>query len=95
VHLIGPDFRPEEPPAEPTVLLLVRGRDDEVRFHEINPLTAMLVEKLQQNETSSGAQCVDGLLAEHAFAEPQTLRTAGQETLALLRSFEAILGTAA
>jgi len=93
VHLIGPDFRPEEPPAEPTVLLLVRGRDDEVRFHEINALTAMLIEKLQQNETLAGGRCVDELLAQHAGNDPAALRTAAAEILEQLRSFEAILGT--
>jgi len=93
VHLIGPDFRPDEPPVEPTVLLLVRGRDDEVRFHEINALTGMLIELLQQNQESSGAQCVDELLAAHPVDDGAALRTAGLQTLEMLHSYEAILGT--
>jgi hypothetical protein len=93
VHLIGPDYRPDEPPAEPTVLLLVRGRDDEVRFHEINALTAMLVETLQQNESLTGAECVEHALTL-AGIDPSTLRAAGLATLTELQSFEAILGTA-
>ena len=92
VHLIGPDYRPDEPPAEPTVLLLVRGRDDEVRFHEINALTAILVETLQQNESLSGTECVEHVLTL-AGADPATLRAAGLATLRELQSFEAILGT--
>src|SRR5262249_37063481 len=42
VHMIGPDFRPQEAPLQPSWILLVRDRDDEVRFHEINALSAAL-----------------------------------------------------
>ena len=76
-----------------SVGLLVRGRDDEVRFHEINPLTAMLVETLQQNESLSGTACVEQVLAQ-AGADAAALRDAGLATLRDLRNFEAILGTA-
>ena len=93
VHRIGPDFRPDEPPAEPTILLLVRGRDDEVRFNEINALTALVIERLQQNETRTGAQCLDELLAEQGIDDP-TLRDTGRAMLRDLKTYEAILGTA-
>lgn len=93
VHLIGPDYRPDDQPAEPTVLLLVRGCDDEVRFHEINALTAMLVERLQQNEALTGAACIDELLDNHAAENAPALRHAGFQVLSELRSYEAILGT--
>jgi hypothetical protein len=93
VHLIGPDYRPDEPPADPTVLLLVRGRDDEVRFHEINALTAMLIERLQQNEGRTGQQCVDDLLAAQCIDDP-ALREAGATMLQELKNYQAILGTA-
>jgi uncharacterized protein len=94
VQHIGPEFRPEEIPAEPTILLLVRGRDDEVRFFEIDPLTAVLIERLQQNDDSTGSQCLDALLSEHVpGGDPDQLRAAGREMLERLKSFEAILGT--
>jgi uncharacterized protein len=90
---IRPDFRPTEMPAEPTWILLVRGRDDEVRFHEINALTAMLVERLRENTTLTGEQCVDALLEGRSAEEIGALRPAGLALLAELKSFEAILGT--
>lgn len=93
VHLIGPDFRPDEPPPEPTVLLLVRGRGDEVRFNEINALTALLVERLQQNDRLSGMQCLDALLADQGVTE-STMREAGADALRQLRACDAVLGTA-
>jgi hypothetical protein len=93
VHCIRPDFRPAEVSAEPTLLLLVRGRDDKVRFHEINALTAMLIERLQTNTEQAGTQCVDALLADHEPAVAHGLRAAGLAMLAELKLQEAILGT--
>lgn len=93
VHLIGPDFRPDEAPPQPTLLLLVRGRDDEVRFHEIDALSAMLIERLQGNTQCSGLQCLDALLAERGDADTAALREAGQTVLIQLKTYEAILGT--
>ena len=92
VHGIGPDFRPDAAPADPTVLLLVRGRDDKVRFHEINALSALLIERLRENTQLSGEQCVDALLAERG-ADARALRDAGIAVLRELQAREAILGT--
>jgi hypothetical protein len=93
VQHIGPAFRPTEMPAEPTWILLVRGRGDDVRFHEINALSGMLIEKLRENTDLTGAQCVDALLAERPAEEAAALRPAGLALLRELQSFEAILGT--
>jgi hypothetical protein len=94
VHRIGPDFRPDAVPSDPTVLLLVRGRDDKVRFHEINALSALLIERLRDNSDLSGTQCVDALLAERG-ADAPALRHAGIAMLHELKMHEAILGTRA
>lgn len=93
VQHIGPEFRPVETPPEPTWILLVRDRNDDVRFHEINALSAMLIERLRENTDLSGAQCVDALLAERSAEEAAALRPAGHALLRELQSFEAILGT--
>lgn len=95
VHHIRPDFRPLEAPAEPSVLLLVRGRDDQVRFHEINALSAMLIERLRENTEASGLQCLDALLAERGVSGNAELLEAGKAMLRELKAYEAILGTRA
>ena len=95
VQHIKPSFRPDEAPAEPTWILLVRGRDDEVRFHEINALSAMLIERLRENSELTGAQCVDALLGDRPAEEIAVLRPAGIGLVRELKSFEAILGTRA
>lgn len=95
VQTIGADFRPDQPAQDPTVLLLVRGRDDQVRFHEINALGAMLIERLQANTDQSGTRCLDEVLAQFTPDVAQNLRAAGAAMLVDLKEREAILGTRA
>jgi hypothetical protein len=92
VHCINADFRPDAPSENPSVLLLVRGRDDTVRFHEINALSALLIERLRDNTELSGIECLDALLAEHGDTSAQ-LHEAGIAVLRELHEREAILGT--
>jgi hypothetical protein len=93
VHRIRPEFQPDQPPAEPTLLLLVRDRDDDVRFLEINALTAALMERLQANPDASGGEVLDALLAEVAPANALALRPAGCALLRDLHQRAALLGT--
>ena len=95
VHCIRPEFRPDQPGEQPTVLLLVRGRDDQVRFHEINALSAMLIERLQSNTDRSGRDCLDDVLSQFDPSVATTLRDAGLSMLIDLKEREAILGTRA
>jgi len=94
VHGISAEYRPDEPTELPSVLLLVRGRDDRVRFHEINALSALLIERLQQNTQRTGRQCVEDLLAEHGTSGDTAMLEAGIAMLHELKAHEAILGTA-
>jgi hypothetical protein len=93
VHCIGPEYQPAEPPELPTVLLLVRGRDDRVRFHEINALSALLIERLQQNDDMTGQQCLAELLAAHGSPGDAEMLEAGTAMLRELKAHEAILGS--
>jgi uncharacterized protein len=92
VHRIRADFRPLEAPAQPTLLLLVRDRDDEIRFLEIDALTALLFERLQQNTTQSGRACLDALLAELG-RDDDAVRASGLAILKHLVERDALLGT--
>jgi hypothetical protein len=95
VHRISPQFRPLEAPAEPTVLLLVRDHADKVGFHEINPLTAALLERLQENEGKTGLVVLEALLEDIAPGNADALRDAGIAILHEMKEREAILGSAA
>lgn len=93
VHRIRADYRPATPPETTTVLLLVRNRGDTVRFVEINPLTQLLLERLQENRSISGLECLETLLVEVAPQHTAELREAGIAVMRDLHASEAILGT--
>lgn len=93
VQRIRPDHQPNAAPPEPTLLLLVRDRADQVGFMEINAITAMLVERLQENSHSTGLAVLDALLAEVAPDHAEKLRDGGIAILRELAAREAILGT--
>lgn len=64
VHRIGPDFQPVEPPAAPTLLLLRREADGEVRFSELSPLAFRLLQRLDEAPKLSGREQLRALVAE-------------------------------
>ncbi len=93
VHRISADFRPDEAPGAPTLLLLIRDRRDEVGFLEINALTAALIERLQANTDATGGDVVAALLAEVAPDNAAALHEAGCAILRDLHAREALSGT--
>lgn len=93
VQRISIDCRPTEAPADPTLLLLIRDRRDQVSFLEINALTAALIERLQANADATGAEVVAALLAEVAPGNAGALQQAGCDILRNLHTRDALLGT--
>lgn len=63
VHQIGPGFRPTEA-AQPTYLAVYRDREDTVRFMELNPASARLLELARDNQDSSCLEILQQLAAE-------------------------------
>ena len=61
VHQIAPSFQPEEPSDNPVYLLVYRNQDDQVQFIELNPVSARLIDLLNNGQT--------GLEAAQAIAE--------------------------
>ena len=55
VHLISPDFLPENQNNSPVYLLVYRDQNDHITFLELNSVSARLIELLNQNLTGSAA----------------------------------------
>ena len=91
VHRIGPDFRPDTPGPEPTCLVVYRTRQDEVRFLEINPLTARLLQLAGERPEASGRALIAAVAAELG-ADPDALLQPGAEMLRNLRARDILLG---
>ena len=55
VHHISPEFQPSEPSEVPIFLLVYRNLDDEVLFLELNPMSAKLIDLLNEGKTGQQA----------------------------------------
>lgn len=95
VHTMGPDNLPDEAPEQPTYLVVYRNRNDEVRFLEINPVTARLIGLLQENESFTGLDAIDTIAKEMNHPNPDVVKQGGQAALEELQQHGIILGTQA
>jgi hypothetical protein len=93
VHRIGPDAIPEAPEAQPTYLIVNRNRQDEVKFMEINAVTARLMQLLEEDAESSGSELMAQIARELNHPQPQAVIEAGAEILRDLRERDILLGT--
>lgn len=91
VHLVGPSYRPEEPPETPTFLLVYRDRQQEVGFMEANAVTARLLQ-LAQAEESSGRELLQALAREMEHPNPEVLVQFGRDLLEKLLSTGIVAG---
>jgi uncharacterized protein len=93
VHKISPDYLPEEPPEQPSYLIVYRDRNDDVGFQELNPVSARLIEYLQSDKTSSGLLMLEEIAKEIQHPNPQTVIDGGLDILQTMRDKDILLGT--
>ncbi len=91
VHLIGESFQPDEPPPQPTWLVVYRTPSLEIEFMEINAVTFRLLALLE--DARSGKAALEALAAELQHDNPEQLMQFGGELLAQLRETSILLGT--
>ena len=92
VHRLGPDYQPQTPPKSPTHLVVYRRRDDKVRFLELNPVAARLIELLQENNGHTGLHCLQQI-AQELSSPVETVVDHGRQLLKQLHDREIITGT--
>lgn len=93
VHRIGPTFLPRTPPETPTYLVVYRTRHDDVRFMEINAVTARLMQLIEEQPSATGRALLLQIATELAHPQPGVIVQAGAEMLATLRERDIVLGT--
>lgn len=93
VHQIGPEYLPEELPAEPTHLVVYRDRLDEVHFLEINAVTQRLLQLLKENPEHTGLDVLKTIADELGHPQPDAVIAGGLELLNDLHRRNVILGT--
>ncbi len=98
---IGPDYQPTTPPEAPTLVLVRRDCQYEIRFAEISPLVYRLIEILRGGELT-GREALEQLAHEAGVADPgsgpgQALPAFVEQGAAMLQRMHeegTILGTA-
>ena len=94
VHRIGPEFHPEAAPEAPTLLLLRREADGQVRFSELSPLAYRLLQRMGEVASMTGRAQLRALAAEAGVPADDTFIAQGQQLLEQMRSNRVLLGTA-
>ena len=93
VHRIAPDFLPREPAEQPVFLALYRGNDDKVRFLELNPVTAGLLEAIEHNEAlKTGEQLLRTLAQQINYPDADALVKHGAQALEEMRQLQILTG---
>lgn len=93
VHRLSPDYLPDGPPAQATFLLVQRGDDLRVRFHELSALTFRLLQRLHEAPDLTGAAQLQALAAEAGATDVAAFVAQGRSMLDHLRDQRVILGT--
>lgn len=93
VHAIGPGCTPAEAPPEPTLLLVRRDADGNVRFSELSPLVYRLLQLLGEEDGRSGRQLLAQLADEAQVGERDAFLQQGCAMLTRLREEGTLLGT--
>ncbi len=94
VHRIQADFIPTEPSGQPVFLAVYRRSDDSVGFLELNPITARLLEVVEDNDgLLTGEALIRALADEINYADADTLVQHGAAALEEMRQLEILTGT--
>jgi uncharacterized protein len=93
VHRIGPDNRPDVPPPEPTLLLVRRGSDGEVRFSQLSPLAFRLLQRLDESPELSGRAQLEALAMEAGHEDVDAFVEQGRPLFEQMRGVGVVPGT--
>ena len=94
VHRISADYRPTEPTEQPSYLAIYRGSDDKVRFLELNPVTAALLDAIENNPAGlSGEKLLRELAVKIHYPDVDALIQHGVDALEEMRQLEILTGT--
>ncbi len=92
VHRIGPDYLPNAPGESPTYLVVYRTRQDEVKFIEINAVTARLMALIEAAQEATGRTHLQQIAVELG-ADEESIVSAGHDMLLGLRARDVVLGS--
>jgi hypothetical protein len=93
VHVISSEEQPREKPEQPTWIVIHRDRQDVVSFTHLNPVTARLIQLLDDEHPVTGQQALQQIAQELNHPQPEAIVAGGLDTLRQLRKKDIVLGT--
>ena len=93
VQQISEDFLPKAPSEQPVYLLVYRDKNDEVHFMELNPLTALLIQLINEDKELTTKQILENIAEQMQHSEPNVVIQGGHQILQDLKKRNIILGT--
>ncbi|MCK4865131.1 MAG: putative DNA-binding domain-containing protein [Gammaproteobacteria bacterium] len=92
VQQISSDFLPQEPSEQPVYLLVYRDDKDDVHFMELNPITALLIQKIAEDNKLTTKQILENIAKQMKHPEPNIVIEGGYEIIQDLKNRNVILG---
>lgn len=93
VHTISAENQPQEAPEQPTYLVVFRNFDDQVKFMELNAVSARLLELVINNSSSPGRELLAQIANELNHPDPEQVLIHGAGLLEEFRTRGVVLGT--
>ena len=93
VQRIRPGFEPETPPEQATHILVYRDRSDKVKFMQLNDVSRLLLNLLQENRGLTGLELLTEIASSINHPDSSVVIDKGEKLLQDLRSKDVILGT--
>ena len=92
VQQISEDFIPEKPLEHPVYLLVYRDKKDEVHFMELNPVTALLIQLINEDNGLTTKQILEKIAEQMNHPEPNIVIEGGYQIIQDLKDRNVILG---
>ena len=93
VHRIRPGFEPEIPPEQATHLLVYRDRNYKVKFIQLNDVSRLLLNLLQENRGLTGLELLSEIASTINHPDPSVVIDNGKKLLQDFYSKDILLGT--
>jgi hypothetical protein len=94
VHRISKEYLPTEPAEQAAYLAIYRRSDDKVRFLELNPVSAALLDAVENNDANlSGEKLLRELATKIHYPDIDALLKHGVDALEEMRQLEILTGT--
>ena len=92
VQHISADFLPKEKAEQPSYLLIYRNSEDDIHFMELNPVTALLIQLINEDKGLTTKELLENIAKQMNHPEPNVVIEGGYQIMQDLKNRGVILG---